>query len=183
MAPYSCLSTPPCLPSQAGRQLTSLTCVSHQETQTGACHRSQTCYQGRWYTEPQTADRPRGWGTGGYSELWEAKRGQFYGRQAKYLIVSDVPTPPLGRAVLSAGPEWWGEEVCLREEVKETEPNLTSLLPQPLTQIAVSSISISPMPRKGWPMVSSHICLLDKCLDLGPRELAQSITPPGDHLS
>lgn len=29
----------------------------------------------------------------GYSGLWEAKPGQFYGGQARYLIVPDIPTP------------------------------------------------------------------------------------------
>lgn len=52
----------------------------------------------------------------GYSGLWEAKPGQFYGRQAKYLIVSDVPTPTPGQGSPFCWTESWGEEGCASEK-------------------------------------------------------------------
>ena len=52
----------------------------------------------------------------GYSGLWAAKPGQFYGGQARYLIVPDVLTPTSGQGSLFCWTEWWGEGGCASEK-------------------------------------------------------------------
>ena len=68
LAPCSCLGSPtPAYPHKLGRQFWSILfpdlCESSR-ARLGLAIGPKHVTKGRWYTEPQTADRPRGWGTG-----------------------------------------------------------------------------------------------------------------------